>query len=588
MRRLFISLAILSITTCSSLAQWKSNAGGGLSSQPRSTDRILFDSFFMGALQSKLSGDYNGAFETLKTCRTLDPNNASVLYEMALLLANTGNQAYAADFARQAVELDTTNNFYYVDLAYRESVLADSVENAIPFLDKLISLRPDDKPSYYLQKVTLLRSLKRYDEALATINLIKTEDKSIMIDAELSRASVYEETGKYRKERKIFRSLISQYPSVAKINFEFSRYFYKRQNIDEAIEYCEKASNLPDGNTYRFILSDLYLNQKMDSLYAKTSLKAYADRDIDLQSKLAKLYDVLNRPDKMMYDANWNAYFTQVFTSLQCEYPESPELCALTENFYKNTGKIDKGVETLLRFVSNYAGSEYIWRNILFHFQVNAGVTADSLCYYSKRAVEDLPENPFFHLIYGQALQVANKYSESLVEYEKAYKMYDANRTQEDAQNRMFSLHGMAQCYTNLGRQSSAFGVYELILEENPNDATALNNFAYNLAKSGQELEKAEKMSMRSLKIEPLNATFLDTYAFILFKEERYQEALFVMERCVDQSGSNINSEELDHYGDILKALGKTDEAAKVWKQALEADPDNMTIKKKLDEISAK
>ena len=166
--------------------------------------------------------------------------------------------------------------------------------------------------------------------------------------------------------------------------------------------------------------------------------------------------------------------------------------------------------------------------------------------------------------------------------------MYDANRTQEDAQNRMFSLHGMAQCYTNLGRQSSAFGVYELILEENPNDATALNNFAYNLAKSGQELEKAEKMSMRSLKIEPLNATFLDTYAFILFKEERYQEALFVMERCVDQSGSNINSEELDHYGDILKALGKTDEAAKVWKQALEADPDNMTIKKKLDEISAK
>lgn len=588
MRRLFISLAILSITTCSSLAQWKSNAGGGLSSQPRSTDRILFDSFFMGALQSKLSGDYNGAFETLKTCRTLDPNNASVLYEMALLLANTGNQAYAADFARQAVELDTTNNFYYVDLAYRESVLADSVENAIPFLDKLITLRPDDKPSYYLQKVTLLRSLKRYDEALATINLIKTEDKSIMIDAELSRASVYEETGKYRKERKIFRSLISQYPSVAKINFEFSRYFYKRQNIDEAIEYCEKASNLPDGNTYRFILSDLYLNQKMDSLYAKTSLKAYADPDIDLQSKLAKLYDVLNRPDKMMYDANWNAYFTQVFTSLQGAYPESPELCALTENFYKNTGKIDKGVETLLRFVSNYPGSEYIWRNILFHFQVNADVTADSLCYYSKRAVEDLPENPFFHLIYGQALQVANKYSESLVEYEKAYKMYDANRTQEDAQNRMFSLHGMAQCYTNLGRQSSAFGVYELILEENPNDATALNNFAYNLAKSGQELEKAEKMSMRSLKIEPLNATFLDTYAFILFKEERYQEALFVMERCVDQSGSNINSEELDHYGDILKALGKTDEAAKVWKQALEADPDNMTIKKKLDEISAK
>ncbi len=587
MRRFFISLAIFGVMTGSALAQWTVGSGGGMSSQLRSTDRILFDSFFIGALQSKLSGDYNGAFETLKTCRNLEPKNASVLYEMALLLAQTGNPAYAADFARQAVELDTTNNYYFVDLAYRESVLADSVANAIPFLDKMVSLRPDDKASLYLQKVTLLRSLRKFDEALKTADLIKTEDKSIMIDADLSRAAIYEEIGKYRKEQKIFKRLVSQNPALAKVNFEYSRYFYNRKNIDEALKYCEKAANLPDGNTYRFILADIYLNQKMDSLYAKTSLKAYTDTDIDLQSKLSKLYDVLNRSDRMMFDANWNAYFTQVFTSLQNIYPESPELCALTENFYKNTGRIEKGVNTLLKFVSKYPGSEYIWRNILFHFQVNAGVTPDSLCYYSKRAVDDLPDNPFMHLIYGQALQVANRYTESLVEYEKAYKIYDANRTQDDAQNRMFSLHGMAQCYTNLGRQSSAFGVYELILDENPNDATALNNFAYNLAKSSEDLERAEKMSMRSLKIEPLNATFLDTYAFILFKEGRYTEALFVMERCIDQAGDDVNAEELDHYADILNALGKKDDAVKVLKQALDKDPDNMTIKKKLDETSA-
>ncbi len=587
MRRLIISLSVFAAAATSALAQWSVGTGGGLYSQLRSTDRILFDSFFMGALQSKLSGDYNGAFETLKTCKSIDPKNACVPYEMALILARTGNPAYAADFARQAVELDTTNNCYYVDLAYKEYVLADSIENAIPFLDKLITLRPDNRPNLYLQKVTLLRSIKKYDEALKAIDLIKTEDKSIKIDAELSRASVYEETGKYRKELKLFKTLVKQYPEVAKVNFEYSRYFYKRNDIDKAIEYCEKASNLPDGNTYRFILADIYLKQKMDSLYAKTSLLAYGDDDIDIQSKLAKLYDVMNRADNMMFDAKWNAYFTQVFTLLQSKYPESPEACALTENFYKNTGKIDKGVNTLLKFVAKYPGTEYIWRNILFHFQVNADVSPDSLCYYSQRAVNDMPENPFFHLINGQALQVAQRYSESLAEYEKAYQAYDANRTQEDAQNRMFSLHGMAQCYTNLGRQSSAFGVYELILDENPNDATALNNFAYNLAKADGDLEKAEKMSMRSLKVEPLNATFLDTYAYILFKEKKYSEALFVMERCMDQGGHDVNAEELDHYADILLAVGRKDDAIKVWRQALEKEPDNTAIKKKLDEISA-
>ena len=198
-----------------------------------------------------------------------------------------------------------------------------------------------------------------------------------------------------------------------------------------------------------------------------------------------------------------------------------------------------------------------------------------------------MPESPLFHLVLGQALQAKDDYAAALAQYQSAFAMYDANRGSDDESNRSFALHGMAQCYTSLDSISQAFAVYDQILSENDNDPVALNNYAYRLAIAGQQLGRAEKMSMKSLNSKPLNPTYLDTYAYVLLKEGKMAEALFVMERCMEQYGDEASAEVLDHYADILIGNGHKDKAIEVLKSALAKDPDNQDLKQKLSNVES-
>ncbi len=554
-------------------------------SDPRSMDRELFDTYYLNAIQAKLEGDYNTAIDMLKACRKLDPNNPAIYYEMAQILAGARNFEYAAQYAQEAVKVDTTSNCQYVETAISYLIAANQLSDAIPLYDTLIVRKPNDANRNILMKAAVQQAAGRVQESLKTLDAIHTEDQSFLIDAGISRATGYRALGKTKQEKKIFKSLIAKYPQNAKLNFEYSRYFYNIKDYDNSIEYCRRATQLPDGEMYNFVLADIYLGLKMDSLFAQTDLNAFANPNIAVESKTQRLFDVLNRPDQMMTSANWRGHYDRVFSSLLGLYPDDETVVSMAQNYYSTTGRDDKGFRLLTSYVDRNAGNDYIWRNILFRIQTSNGDSAslDSLVSYSCRACQDIPTDPFYVLINAQSLQMSSRYSDALKRYGEAFSTYDNNRSKETDSQRTLCLHGMAQCYSQLDSTAEAFAVYEQLLSEDPNDAVALNNYAYKLAQMDLSLDRAEKMSQRSLKSEPLNGTYLDTYAYILFRQGRYVEALFVMERCADATGSDVSAEMLDHYGDILNANGRRSEAVDKWKKALELDPDNQKIQSKIN-----
>lgn len=546
-------------------------------------DNFIFESMFLEALQYKMSGDYNTAFDMLKTCRKLNPKSAAVLYEASMLLAETGNYEYAAQYAQAAVQADTTRNDNYVSIALQCLVKVNKLSETLPLYDTLIVRRPEDADRNRLMKVAILQSLNKYDEALSECDKVGTDDQAIAIQTQVQRSLIYGQMGKTKKQGKILKQLAAKYPTNAQVNFQYSHFFYTKGDIDNAILYCQKACNQPNGAPYLFVLADIYQSQKMDSLYAQTALKAFQSPDVDPDAKLSRLYDASNRPDNQLAAANWRPFYDNVFYSLLKLYPDDAQFTSVAHNYYNLTERKEKAHRLLMNYVARNEGSEYMWSNIMYYFQTEDGENADSLAYYAGRAVEQQPENPFYHLIYGQALQIKKDYAPSLEQYKIAFATYDADRQDSESSNRSFALHGMAQCYTYLDSLTQAFAVYDQILSETPNDAVALNNYAYHLALHGKDLSRAEKMSQKSLAPDPLNATYLDTYAYILFREGRATEALFVMERCVDQYKDDISGEVLDHYGDILNANGQTEKALEQWKRALTLDPDNKDIKAKID-----
>ena len=97
-----------------------------------------------------------------------------------------------------------------------------------------------------------------------------------------------------------------------------------------------------------------------------------------------------------------------------------------------------------------------------------------------------------------------------------------------------------------------------------------------------KDLDKAERMSRKCIELEPLNSTFLDTYAWILFKERRYLEAKFIIERAVDNLQSD-DSTVFEHYGDILFFNSDVNNAVNQWQKALLLNPNSENLKRKIE-----
>ena len=99
------------------------------------------------------------------------------------------------------------------------------------------------------------------------------------------------------------------------------------------------------------------------------------------------------------------------------------------------------------------------------------------------------------------------------------------------------------------------------------------------------DLTKAERLSAKTIQKEPDNITYLDTYAWILFRKNSFSLAQIYIERAISLMN---NSEEdsatiYEHYGDILFKLGKTEDAVIQWEKAYRTDNKNLILKKKIE-----
>lgn len=128
--------------------------------------------------------------------------------------------------------------------------------------------------------------------------------------------------------------------------------------------------------------------------------------------------------------------------------------------------------------------------------------------------------------------------------------------------------------------------VFEKFLEANPEHITALNNYAYSLSIQGKDLDKAEQMVLKALELDTTGpqAHILDTHAWILYKQGRYEDAKTVMKQSVDLL-TQPDPLYLVHYGDILFEVGDHLNAALNWKEAQELGYDRWEITKRLNKL---
>ena len=113
-----------------------------------------------------------------------------------------------------------------------------------------------------------------------------------------------------------------------------------------------------------------------------------------------------------------------------------------------------------------------------------------------------------------------------------------------------------------------------------------LNNYSYYLSQRGEELIRAKKMITKCLELtsgEP-NASYIDTYAWVLYKLGEYELAREQIEQAILLK--NNSPVILDHCGDILYKMGLEKEAVTYWERASKLDSKNLELIEKINKQS--
>lgn len=116
----------------------------------------------------------------------------------------------------------------------------------------------------------------------------------------------------------------------------------------------------------------------------------------------------------------------------------------------------------------------------------------------------------------------------------------------------------------------------------NPADPVLLNNYAYYLSERNLRLDEARQMIEQALKVMPDNPSFLDTYGWVLYKQNNIAEALKWLEKAAEKSPANGTI--LEHLGDAYYKNGQTGKALEYWMKAKNYGNDNEILNKKITE----
>ena len=138
-----------------------------------------------------------------------------------------------------------------------------------------------------------------------------------------------------------------------------------------------------------------------------------------------------------------------------------------------------------------------------------------------------------------------------------------------------------------MGKDGKAFNYYRKALKYDSDNAMVLNNYAYFLSLKDKRLDAALAMSTRATELEPSNATYVDTHAWVLHRLGRNEEAKSVMSQALSLSAQR-DASLLAHYGDILWALGEKFMADTYWKKAVSQGYDKEAMEEHIAEIKSK
>ena len=202
----------------------------------------------------------------------------------------------------------------------------------------------------------------------------------------------------------------------------------------------------------------------------------------------------------------------------------------------------------------------------------------DAVIALCRPALEYNPDEMAFYYYLGVAHYQKDEHDEALDAFRRGVSQINSESNHAIVSD-FYSI--MGDILHQKGLDDEAFAAYDSCLQWNPDNVPCLNNYAYYLSVRGEDLQKAERMSYRTIKAHPDSGTYLDTYAWILFMQGRYEEAQIYIDQAL-KNYDEPNGEVLEHAGDIAANNGDINKALDYWQQALAAGGGTTLLEQKI------
>ncbi len=520
---------------------------------------------FTEATKMFLFGDYAGAASLYTECLKYNPSSAAAYYQLAEIYLKAGEVIRARQFSLQAFTLDEGNKWYTLQIGniYQSLQMNDS---AIFMYKRLLNGSLRDISIYY-QIAALLEREKNYEGALIYLDKIEKEVGKTR-ETLVSKSRIYESQGKHREALSQLRWAISGQDDDYIIYGMMAEHF-RIQSQNDSAEYYYRLIYSDHTNDANVVLSygEFLLSTGQLSEAEHVYVSLYDNSGIDENVKIRYIYNALQ--DQAFF-VKVKPVLDTIVKVLLKNSPEKLNILSLYSDVNYRLGNYKISSLILRKIIVKDKENYKAWEQLLFC--ESALENKDSVIYFGLMAINEFSNRPLPYLIVSSVYYTEEKYSEALVLLKTGEPFADT----EPVQIEYYSL--LAECYSKVGNNELSDKYYENTLAIDSLNYGILNNFAYSLAVREECLERAKAMSRITVENEAKNATFLDTYAWVLYKSKQVDEALKYIKKAIKYEG-NKNPEIMDHYGEILLKKGRKQKAIRVWTEAMLLGDEDFKIK---------
>jgi len=527
-------------------------------------DRRKFNHFFLEAVRLKEKGEMDAAFEMYSHCLAIEPQSAVTLYELGKFYMYLGQAERGENFLRKAMETEPDNYWYKETLAgYYQGKGEDA--KAIAVIESMADQFPS-RLEPLMALTDLYNRTRDYQKVIHTLDRLERLDgKSEQISMEKFR--MYLAMDNSEKAFNEIEALVKEYPYEMRYLTILGDVYMENGKEEEAYSTYQKVlMQEPEYAPAMLSMASYYEKMGKDSLYRVQLDGLLLNQKVETATKLNIMRQLIMRSERGDRDST---KIVGIFDSMLAQEQENADIAMLAAQ-YLLSKRMDEQAKPVLRKVLEIDPENKPARLQLLSFAISKE-DLDEVIRICAPAVEYMPEALEFYYYWGIAHYQKNQHDEALEVFKKGVRQVGAD-SDKNIVSDFYSI--MGDLYHIKKMNVEAYAAYDSALVYKPDNIGALNNYAYYLSVERKDLDKAEEMSYKTVKAEPTNDTYLDTYAWILFEKGKYAEARIYIDQAL-QNGGDKSSVVVEHCGDIYWMNGEREKALEYWTQAekLAAEP---------------